>query len=549
MKEILHKEYIIDTIYDIKPDAKFIASNNGELLLITKYCKVTYVYKFIQDDWSEILALEHISCENRIRVYEDFIYFIHMISGRQYKICRYDLDGQHINEILLTDKPNTQLDVDSIFIRKDHITYCYKEFLSCTMDIDPKNFCASNYDIKWHINKQAKKISVSAYLHKEFAWKKCFNVSQIKIRCQTLDGKLIYNKDLGIKTFHQVITLWENGVIQICYTDPDIEHIDFAYRYDYHVCYVYSDGTINDYFHSIPKVKRGSRDVQISRDSLKEHLYYSGIDAAGTHITYIIKKDAQPQLIGEIHKPTLDQLNTHFTEKEQKKYDAQGKKLVEFQLQSSIELEEYIKQFKNPLSKKQQAKEAAAELLYFELSKHIIEPLDLRAYLMKHISKFDYDTNQYGNITDLLGVANNILYFVFTYYTVEHDNFKASEYIDILFSYDIESKQSRIIRKSKSVYHRNCWLGGINDKFITYMIANINYMGVLGEILMEDREGSRIDSISSDENLALYDLVEHKGILHLYYQNRLNFSACQPVVVRHIHYAYDISLKNIFEEE
>ena len=98
--------------------------------------------------------------------------------------------------------------------------------------------------------------------------------------------------------------------MQICYTDPDPAWIRPQNEYEYHVCFVYPDGTIQDCSQTIPKGLRTCFNMDYLFSENTPHSIFYANNEDGIMCVYEIKKGENPE---EVYcsngATTLDHLN------------------------------------------------------------------------------------------------------------------------------------------------------------------------------------------------------------------------------------------------
>lgn len=249
----------------LRTEPIYVPLISGELLLISEYVSNSInslllnlhcVHKYVNNSWVEILSIPH---AKKVRVHGNTIYAIVELEENHYSVYQYDLDGRQIQHCIIENEPETQINLDSIYFTDKCVVYCYQYFLEQIPYVDREKYTSTSR-LEWREDTDKNLLSVYAFStelkNHPRLYNRSLNICGMKIRWQELDGSAVCDKDLGIKSFQQVVTLLYGDVMQICYTEPDPIWIKPEDEYEYYVCFVYPDGTIQDCSRTIPKGSR-----------------------------------------------------------------------------------------------------------------------------------------------------------------------------------------------------------------------------------------------------------------------------------------------------
>ena len=528
----------------LRTEPTYIPTSNGELLLFSEYISTVlnslslnlhYIHKYMDNIWVEILTIAH---AKKVRMYNDTIYAIIEVAEGQYQVLQYDTDGKEIQSCMIENEPDTQINLDSIYFVNNQIVYCYQCFTEQIPYIEHEKYVSSCH-LEWRENKDKKLLSVYGFSDEleenQRLWSQSLNMCNLRIRRQGLDGISVLDKEIGIKSFHQVVTLLPGDVMQICYTEPDIIWIKPEQEYEYFVCYVFPDGTIQDCGTTIPPLLQNpfSRHVEFAH-TMTDSIYYTGSDNVLS--IYEITKNQHPKEV--FFAAGLGRLG--FEE-----CLSQGKcaQPSDFLGNAQNQSPEYVR------TMRMQDKETDGEIFRDKgLLQHIREcgngnhrenidsilGLNLR---QTEISKLKITEGEQG--LSVLGMANGK---IFISRCLKHDEIDASETASILFYYDIKQGNGHLIDASRP--HKRYVLGNVTDTHFTYF-SGLSAVGLgykSGQVICDNFTGEELCRCDIDSKTQCIGFIEHQGILHILTKNKAAFRTrgeISPTIVTHKAYAIE----------
>lgn len=536
--EINHLEYA-DAFHDsvrkhpafqlplqLRTEPTYVPLSNGDLLIISEYVSNSLnslllnlfcVYKYHGSSWTKILAVPHV---RKMRVHENTIYAISELAENRYSVCQYDLDGHQIQHCIIENEPYTQIDLDSIYFTDKYVVYCYQHFLKQIPYVDRKKYTSPSI-VGWRENSKKDLLSVYVFSNElensTRLYNRSLNTCNLKVRWKSLDGNVVCDKDLGIKSFQQIVTLLHNNIMQICYTDPDPAWIRPQNEYEYHVCFVYPDGTIQDCSQTIPKGLRTcfNMDYLFSENTPYSIFYANNED--GLMCVYEIKKGENPE---EVYcsngATTLDHLNFFNLDVN----SVEAAKCIDFAKNSAIQFKEYMSKHPiPPLSEKEEAEfkeyliDCGSEQHQESLEE--IFGLDLRDKQLSKMKRLEDESP-----LRIYGVAYRKVFASTCLIDVEADNTDTSS---ALFYYDLDQKRGCLLETS--IPHKRYVLGSITDQHMSYLTGDsaprLGYRNA--QIICKTFSGELLEKLDIDASKLCLGAIEHQGIIHVLMKNKVAF--------------------------
>ena len=508
---------------DLRGKPTIISTNKGELLLISEYVSgamdrlvlsIIYVHKYIDNSWVEILA---VPLAKKVRVHGDYIYVIKEMEQGRYSVSQCNLDGHQIQGCLIENEPDTQINLDSIYFTENRIVYCYQCFIEKLSYVNREKYYSS-YRLEWVENTEKNLLSVKGYSlydnEQTCLWSKSFNTCWIKVKCKEMDGCTVYDKDLGLKSFHQIVTMLDNDVMQICYTDWDIPQVMREDEYLYHVCYIYGDGTINDHAQSIGLVKRNPFEKQFSQIN-QLSIFFSGITMDKTLCTYRIDKNCVPELVYSAPKPTTKELDSYVSQEKQEAYAVIYAKIKEDEEEAKKEHAKYEKLLADtdPLTPKQRRAEDKAYQRYLEDTKddEPRESLDIIFSNLDDTSDMIWRQRYEG--MGVFGVAYNKLFY--SMITLDYPGT-----VSLCGYYDIEKKEKVFLEADK--LWRSYFLGNVTEEYFLYFSGSdaqgFGYRS--GTLIIKKFSGEVVCTVQLDYTKLCIGFIEQMGVLYIFYADR-----------------------------
>ena len=540
-RETVRKHPLFNFPLQLRTEPTFIPLSSGELLLISEYISRTMnslllnmfcVHKFVNNQWIDILTITH---AKRVRVHQNCIYAIVELDENQYCVSQYDSDGNLVRSHTIENEPDTQINLDSIYFVDNKIVYCYQCFTEQIPYVEREKYTSSCH-LEWRENKDKNLLSVYGISDEleenQRLWSQSLNICNLKIRSQGLDGIIILDKELGIKSFHQVVTLLHGDVMQICYTEPDTIWIKTEQEYEYYVCYVFPDGTIQDCGTTIPPLQRNPLDRHVEYcHTIADDIYYSGSDNVLS--TYEIKKDTHPREVFFI--AGLGRLG-YETCLSQGKSVQSSAFLGNAQKQSP----EYVRTMRILDKKNSRATFRNKGFLQYirecgsENHRENIESIFGLNLWQTEISKLKITESEQP--LSILSIAHGK---IFMSRCLKHDKIETSETASILFYYDIEKQTGHLIDASRP--HKRYVLGNVTDTHFTYFsgLSAIKMGYKSGQVVCENFKGEVLCQYDIEPKSQCIGFIEHQGILHVLHKNKVAFKTrleMPPTIL--IHTAY-----------
>lgn len=526
----------------LRTEPTYVPLSNGELLLISEYISnglnslllnLFCVYKYNGNSWTKILAIPHV---RKMRVHENTIYSISELSENRYSVCQYDLDGNQIHDCILENEPYTQIDLDSIYFTDKHIVYCYQYFLKQIPYVDRKKY-VSPFMVEWRENREKDLLSVYAFSNElgrpTRLYNHSLNACGLRVRWKSLDGNVVYDKDLGIKSFQQIVTLLHNNIMQICYTDPNPVWIRPQNEYEYHVCFVYPDGAVQDCSQTIPKGMRTSFNMDsLFSETIPRSIFYAN-NEDGLICVYEIQKGKTPVAVYCTNgASTLAHLNFFSLNAN----SVEATKCIKFARDSAVQFKEYMSKHPiPPLSEKEEA-EFIEYLQDCGSGKHQesleeIFGLDLRDKQISKMKKLEDESP-----LRIYGIAYRK---VFASTCLIDENGNNVDTSSALFYYDLDLEKGELIEANTP--HKRYILGSVTDQRISYLSGDsaprLGYRNA--KLICKTLSGELLGKLDIDTSKLCLGAIEHQGIIHILMKNKVSFKTkleMPPTILTHMAY-------------
>ena len=514
-------------------EPSFFSTENGDLLLVSEYISwgienlllnMFYVHKYINSAWVEILAIPH---AKNVKVYDNLIYAIIELEEGQYDVTQYDTNGQPLRHCILENEPDTQINLDSIYFTKTQVVYCYQYFLEQMPNIYCPKYTSSGI-LEWREDTAKNLLNVYSFAYypeNTRLWNHSVNVCGLMVRWKALDGSEVHDTDLGIKSFHQTVTLLCDNVMQICYTDWNLPEMMREDEYWYHVCFVYADGTINDCAHSIERVKRNPfhMDQQFSYTN-QPSIFFTGLTTDNMLVAYRIEKNRPPELLHSTPIPTREELDSYLTDEKKMVFDAYCLKMQEREVMLKKLDEESVKreQRASPRTRKKIEAERSGFEKYLEETKDDIpeEKIDeifgvnhqYSVYISRMKSKQMYQgISAFGIAYKKLFYNSNLL-----------DDSSTTNTVSLCAYFDIQKKEFIVLEADKPL--STYVLGNVTDQYLIYFSGldaeGFGYRN--GSIIMRRFTGEVVYTMPLDPDKDCVAFIEHLGVLHILYKDKMD---------------------------
>lgn len=524
----------------LRTEPTYLPLSSGELLLISEYVSngmsslllnLHYVHKYVDNSWVEILAIPH---AKKVRVHGNTIYAIIELEENQYSVCQYDLGGHQIQHCTIENESDTQINLDSIYFSENRVVYCYQYFLEQIPYVDREKYTSSSR-LEWREDTEKNLLSVYAFSNElkdnPHLYHHSLNVCGLKVRWKELDGTAAHEKDLGIKSFHQIVTLLHGDVMQICYTEPDPLYIKSEEEYDYYVCFVYPDGSIQDCAQTLPAVSRTRFHMERPCSETSPHAIFYSCDEDIICGVYEIVKDALPK---EVYCTQVAPILGHqlFLSKGKKEEaSAYIATMQSMARQSKALRKKYAPAapYNEEPSFTEYLRDCGSGKYREELD--VLFGFDLR---QKEISKMKIAEDE--RPLRVFGTAYGKI-FVSTCFVYRED--KNAYTASALFYYDVatgkglpidaDSPHKRYVLANVTEEHFS-YLSGYSALRMGYKQAKITCRSFSGEVLGELEIDSKDPCIGA---------IEHQGILHVLTKNKVAFKTkleMPPTILTHTAY-------------
>ena len=530
----------------LRTEPTHVPLSNGELLLVSEYVSnglsslllnLFCVHKYHENSWVKILAIPHV---RKMRVHENTIYAISELPESRYSVCQYDLEGHLIRDCILEQEPETQINLDSIYFSENHVVYCYQQFLKQLPYIDREKY-TSRFRVEWRESAEKNLLSLCAFSTEpeggRLLYKQSLNMCRLKVRWKELNGTAVYDKDLGIQSFHQIVTLHYGDVMQICYTEPDPLYIKAEAEYEYYVCFVYPDGTIQDCSQTIPKGLRPyfNLDYPFS-ETTPRSIFYVNHDEDGVMCVYEIQKGKNPEEVYRTNGATT-LANLNFFNLYENSVEAT--KCIEFARDSAI----WFKEFKSkqpipPLSEKEETEfreylRSRGSGKYRESLEEIFG-IDLWEKQLSKMKRLDDERP-----LRIYGVAYRK---VFASTCLIDENANDIDNSSALFYYDLDQEKGELI-EACTPYKRYV-LSSVTDQHFSYLSGDsaprLGYRNA--KIICKTFSGELLGKLDIDDSKLCLGAIEHQGIIHILMKNKVAFktkSEMPPTILTYMAYLID----------
>lgn len=515
----------------LRSEPIFIPISSGELLLLSEYVSngmsslllnVYYVHKYVDNSWIEILTIPH---AEKVRVHGNTIYAITELKENQYRVCQYDLDGHLIQHCIIENEPETQINLDSIYFSGNRVVYCYQYFLEQIPYFDREKYTSCSR-LEWREDTDKNLLSVYAFStelkDEPRLYNQSLNTCGLKVRWRELNGGDVHDKDLGIKSFHQIVTLLHGDVMQICYTEPDPIWIKPENEYEYYVCFVFPDGTIQDCAQAIPKGRRPRFNMERQFSETTPNSIFYAIDEEIVCV-YEIKKGELPK---EVYCTNGASTFSHCHFFHSKGNREESSACIKFARDTAQKYKEF--RDKNPippLSKKE--KEEFTNYLrdcgngkYREKLESLFD-IDLRE---KDISKMKISEDE-----SPLRVYGTAYGKIFVSTCLKNADNKHSDTSSALFYYDTETEQGVLVDADSP--HKRYVIGSVTDQHFSYLSGySALRMGYKqARIICRSFSGELLGELSIDSKDPCIGAIEHQGIIHVLTKNKVAFKTRQEM--------------------